>query len=62
MVKPLIALLKKDTTWQWTDSVQQVFEQLKEVICKAPVLVFPNFQQIFCVETDTCGQGIAVVL
>ncbi|KAG8480509.1 hypothetical protein CXB51_024639 [Gossypium anomalum] len=52
LAKPLTTLLKKDTA----------FDQLKTAVCQAPVLVLPNFQEPFCIETDDSGQGVGVVL
>ncbi|KAA3460972.1 reverse transcriptase [Gossypium australe] len=41
---------------------KNVVKQLKEAICQAPMLVLPDFQETFCVETDACRQGVGVVL
>lgn len=60
--KPLTALLRQGVLWQWTEHEQQSFDQLKSAVCQAPVLTLPNFQEQFCVETDTSEQGVGAVL
>lgn len=62
LAQPLTALLRKDIPWKWAAHEQATFAQLKSTICQAPVLPLPNFQELFCVETDTSGQGIGAVL
>jgi hypothetical protein len=58
---PLTALTKKDA-FSWTLEATKYFEQLKEVMCKAPVLTTPDFKKTFIVECDALGNGIGVVL
>ena len=48
---PLIVLLNKET-FSWTLEETQSFQQLKEVMCKALVLVTPDFTKTFIVECD----------
>jgi hypothetical protein len=58
---PLTTLTKKDV-FSWTPEATKYFEQLKEVMCKAPILTTPDFTKTFIVECDASGNGIGVVL
>ncbi|GKC66539.1 putative mitochondrial protein, partial [Tanacetum coccineum] len=59
--QPLVALTKKDA-FKWNPSAELAYHQLKEAMVKAPVLVLPNFEQEFVVETDASGKGIGAVM
>jgi hypothetical protein len=58
---PLIALTKKDS-FSWTPEATKSFGQLKEVMCKSPLLTTPELKKTFIVECDASGNGIGVVL
>ena len=58
---PLMTLTKK-YAFSWTPEATKSFEQVKEVMCKAPVLNTPDFTKTFIVECDAMGNGIGVVL
>jgi hypothetical protein len=58
---PLTKLTKKDA-FSWTPKVTQAFEQLKEMMCKAPILTTQYFKKTFIVECDASRNGIVVVL
>jgi hypothetical protein len=58
---PLTTLTKKDA-FSWTPEATKYFEQLKEVMCKYPILTTPDFTKTFIVECDASGNGIGVVL
>ena len=42
MAKPLNNLLCKRTTFVWSEECQSCFEQLKEALCKPPILQHPD--------------------
>jgi hypothetical protein len=58
---PLMTLTKKDA-FSWTPEATKAFEQLKEVMCKEPVLTTPDFTKTFIVECDASGNGIGAIL
>ena len=58
---PLHQLLTLDT-FEWTDSTQDAFLNLKRALTTAPILGLPNFTQPFVVECDACRTGIGAVL
>jgi hypothetical protein len=56
-----MTLTKKDA-FSWIPEATKSFEQLKEVMCKAPVLTTPDFTKTFIVECDALGNEIRDVL
>ncbi|XP_038995777.1 uncharacterized protein LOC120120131 [Hibiscus syriacus] len=59
--KPLTNMLKKDG-FCWSEEAKTAFEKLKKVMCNAPVLALPNFEQKFFLETDASSKWIGAVL
>lgn len=55
--KPLTELLKKDK-FTWNEMASTAFQELKEAMTTTHVLVLPNFNLEFIIETDACGIGI----
>ena len=65
MARPLYDVLEKEVKMgpvQLPPEVWEVVRVLKEKIQTAPVLVFPDFDRLFLLETDTSKEGLGVVL
>src|SRR5204863_1063362 len=59
---PLHDLLKGDHTFDWTSDCQSAFDKLKNALCTAPILAFPDFTQMFKITTDASGTGLGCIL
>uniref|UniRef100_A0A8C2F2M0 Gypsy retrotransposon integrase-like protein 1 n=1 Tax=Cyprinus carpio TaxID=7962 RepID=A0A8C2F2M0_CYPCA len=59
---PLYALKAKNTVWDWTDECQNAFNDLKNALQQAPVLMPPDFTKDFKVQTDASDIGLGPVL
>lgn len=62
IAKPLTDLTKKDINFFWTDKQTESFNTLKQKLCEAPVLAFPDFSQPFVLTTDASNEGIGAIL
>ena len=59
---PLNQLMKKETAYQWNDKCQEAFDYLKNRLTMAPILVHPNFNKEFLIQTDASSLGLDAVL
>ena len=59
---PLTALLHKDKPYNWEKEQQSAFEQLKQHLISAPVLILLDPTQPFTVTTDASDFAISAVL
>lgn len=57
IAQPLTEQLKKDN-FGLTKEATTAFETLKAAMTSSPVLVLPNFQQTFVIESDASGYGV----
>jgi hypothetical protein len=48
--------------FQWTEIAQVAFEKLKMILSVTPMLMYPDFDQPFKVNTDASDDGIGAVL
>jgi hypothetical protein len=62
IAKPMTELLKKDKKFEWTDSCEDSFQELKKRLVSAPVLCLPDIQKDFQVYCDASRQGLGSVL
>ena len=47
IVCPLLDLTKKGNIFKWESQHQEAFNKIKAIMCKAPVLLQPNFNKKF---------------
>ena len=59
---PLLQLTQKSVHFNWTDACEQAFQQLKHLLCSAPILAYPDFGQEFILQTDASDYGVGAVL
>jgi len=62
VAKPLTELTKKDRPFVWGKGQQKAFEGLKDKLCTAPVLAYPNFNLPFILTTDASKVAVAAIL
>lgn len=46
----------------WTEECEKAFKDLKDALCQEPVLLSPDYDKLFTVQTDASQQGIGAVL
>ena len=59
---PLTKLTRKDVKYEWVDSWQKSFEELKGRLTSTPVLALPNGRDGFRVYSDASKEGLGCVL
>ena len=62
IAEPLNNLLRKDVPFIWDDKTQTAFETLRNKLCEAPILIFPDFKSPFYLITDASGYAVSGVL
>jgi hypothetical protein len=62
IARPMTELLKKEKKFNWTESCEKSFQELKRRLTTAPVLTLPDIQRNFVVYCDASRQGLGCVL
>lgn len=62
VVAPLTNLLRAKAKFIWDASCQKAFEEVKALLCSAPVLLAPQFDQPFKLHVDASQVGAGAVL
>jgi hypothetical protein len=60
--KPMMELLAKGMTFEWTPRSEANFQELKKRLTTAPVLTMPNVERPFSIYCDASRQGLGCVL
>ena len=59
---PLTNLLKKDQKFDWSDTCQHSFEELRQRLTTAPMLALPSRKDSYVVYSDAFRRGLGCVL
>ena len=59
---PLTNPLKKDQKFEWSDTCQHSFKELRQRLTTAPVLALPSGKDGYVVYSDASRQGLGCVL
>jgi ribonuclease HI len=62
IARPMTALLTKKVEFKWTQKCQEAFEELKNRLTTAPVLVLPDVHKPFSLYCDASYTGLGCVL
>ena len=62
VTKHLNILLEKVVKSHWGKEQQKAFEEIKELLCTAPVLEYPRFDEPFMITTDASNFALGTVL
>ena len=62
IASPLTKLLRKEVKFEWTYNCQDSFEQLKEMLVEAPILMQPTPGKEYSLNSDASRIGMGCVL
>jgi hypothetical protein len=62
IIKPMTELLEMDKKFKWTPAYEASFQELKNRLTTAPVLVMSDMEKSFSIYCDASGQGLGYVL
>ena len=62
IAQPLHNLTRKNAAFLWTDACEQAFQELKARLTKPPVLVAPNDEGQYVLDTDASDFALGAVL
>ena len=58
LLKPIRRLTRKNVRFLWSEECQKSFEEIKKLLCKAPVLCLPNPIGLIKMYVDTSRTGV----
>ena len=59
---PLRELMAKDSLFAWSDRQEQSFCDIRDTLCSAPALGYPNRNKPLRVILDACATGLGYIL
>ena len=62
LAAPLVRLTRRDVKFSWDNACHSSFKKLKTSLVNAPILSYPNMEDVFLLDTDACYAGMGAVL
>ena len=62
IAEPLTVLLRKDKPFQWEQDQVKAFDDLRKILTSEPLLLYPNFDKEFILQTDASIIAISAIL
>ena len=62
IAEPLSLLTHDNVAWQWEEAQQSAFQELKDRLSSAPILVYANPTQPYILQTDASDLAVGAVL
>ena len=62
ILAPITKLTKKGVKFAWTETEQKAMNEIKELICNAPILAIPDLNGEFILTTDASNIALGAVL
>ena len=58
---PLTKMLKNNCPFVWEDDAKTAFAKLRTRLANAPILIYPDFNFVFLLDSDALDKGISGV-
>lgn len=55
------SLTERTAKFAWTTECTQAFNELRQLLCSAPILAYPDFTRQFILDTDASDTGLGAV-
>ena len=62
IASPLVALTKKHARFEWSDECQSACDGLRQLLCEAPTLAFPDPDKPYTLYTDASDYCVGALL
>ena len=62
LARPLHRLTEKNQPFKWSNECQAAFKHLKKYLLSPPILIYPQFDRMFILDTDTSNERVGAVL